>query len=186
MQGNGCGNTPFAVPSDVAYGTANRELPFMTAVEKTVRLPHPELPGADWADCFEIIRRGRPLTAREAAEQSLSAFPLWIRILMRLRDGLVAPFGLKTTTSLNADNRVGFFPILAEDSSRIVLGLDDRHLDFRLVVETGIAEAHGQTIRLTTLVHRKARFGTIYLATITPFHRMIVASMLNRLEVKVA
>jgi hypothetical protein len=182
MRGNGCGNTPFAVPFDVAYRTANRELPFMTAIEKRVRLPHPELPAADWADCFEIIRTGRPLTAREAAERSLSTFPLWIRILMRLRDGLVAPFGLKTTTSLNADRRVGFFPVLDENAGRIVLGLDDRHLDFRVVVETGIADARGQTIRLTTLVHRKARFGTVYLATITPFHRRIVASMLNRLE----
>ena len=39
----------------------------MKAREIAVTLPHPALPGADWADCFEVTVSGSGLTAEIAA-----------------------------------------------------------------------------------------------------------------------
>ncbi|MFP5077497.1 DUF2867 domain-containing protein [Rhizobium sp. YIM 134829] len=150
-----------------------------------VPLPHPKLPAADWADCFQTLRQGNPVTARRAAELMLTSFPLWVRLLMRLRDGAVRPFGLMGRETVEATvparARIGFFPVIDETNSEITLGLDDHHLDFRLVVTVENQADASQLISVTTLVHRKVTFGRVYMAAIAPFHRLIVRSSLNRL-----
>ena len=59
-------------------------------------LPDPALPGADWADAFEIDLRDRRLTAIEAARLTLGRMPGWVRGLMAVRNALGRIVGLKT------------------------------------------------------------------------------------------
>jgi hypothetical protein len=98
-----------------------------------------------------------------------------------LRDLLVAPFGLKTaaTARRTSTNRIGLFPVLSETPQRIVAGLNDRHLDFRLVVDVACSGA-GRRVTATTVVLTHNLLGRLYLAIILPFHRLIVRSMLRR------
>lgn len=112
----------------------------------------------------------------------------WITGLMKARDALVAGFGLKTSnqlTSLGVDDRakrVGLFKIYSTTEHEIVLGEDDRHLNFRLsVLCTAQPAPTGQRrLIVSTVVHCHNRLGRIYIFLIAPFHRMIVRSSLRR------
>ncbi|MCY0092644.1 DUF2867 domain-containing protein [Hoeflea ulvae] len=157
----------------------------MKAREIEVDLPHPALPGADWADCFEVQSDQNGLNAEQAAHQAFGRLPSWVAPLMALRNLVVRPFGLKgglkgdPETAAAGTRRIGMFPIISNTAREIVLGFDDSHLDFRIVVETDVRPA-GTAVRLMTLVRRHNRFGRAYLAVIMPFHKRIVAAALSR------
>jgi hypothetical protein len=138
------------------------------------------LAGAQFIDAFRITVDHSALDARRAAEKMMARSPRWMEALVALRNRLVAPFGLKTPvpTGTGADT-IGIFPVLSETPSRLVAGLDDKHLDFRLVVDVETA-GHGQRVVATTLVLTHNLLGRVYLAIILPFHRPIVRAMLRQ------
>jgi hypothetical protein len=152
------------------------------APEIKISLPHPALPGADWADCFET-RVNRPgLTAEAAAREAFERMPKWVDWLMALRNLMVRPFGLQGDPEAAAAGapRVGMFPVIRNEPDEIVLGFDDRHLDFRIVVQTEALNHQQTSVRMMTLVKRHNLLGRVYLAVIMPFHKLIVASTLSR------
>lgn len=140
------------------------------------------LPGAQFSDAFRIAVNDDTLIARQAAERMFERQPRWIGGLMRLRNLIVAPLGLKTPShgkALAADS-IGLFPVISETPGRIVAGFDDKHLDFRVIVEvTGTAPRRDVTA--TTLVMTHNLLGRVYLATIMPFHRIIVPAMMRQI-----
>jgi hypothetical protein len=141
---------------------------------------HPFLTGAQFSDAFSVTIDGATLNARQAAQRMLERPPRWIEAMMTLRDLLVTPFGLKTAASTeNFVDTVGFFPVLNETSNRLVAGFDDRHLDFRLVVDVA-PSGTGQRVTATTLVQTHNWLGRVYLAIILPLHRLIVRSLLRQ------
>ncbi len=139
------------------------------------------LSGAQYSDAFRMTVDGATLDARGAAERMLGRQPRWIRALMALRNGLVTPFGLKTSgpNDRTSSDIIGIFPVLGETPARLVAGLDDSHLDFRVVVDVATS-GPGQQVTATTLVLTHNRLGSTYLAIILPFHRLIVRSMLRQ------
>lgn len=147
-----------------------------------VTLPHPALPLADWADCYERLVPGPPASAIAFARRGLDQFPGWVRALLLIRNALVSPFGLKGSGADGKAEMVGFFPIVSQSSNQAVLGFDDTHLDFRIVVDVSPAGELAQRVSVTTLVRRKILFGRVYIALITPLHRLIVRTMLSRLS----
>jgi hypothetical protein len=140
----------------------------------------PLLAGAQFSDAFSIMIDGIALDARQAAERMLGRSPRWIEALIALRDCLVKPFGLKTSsaTATHVDT-IGIFPVLSETPARLVAGFDDSHLDFRVAVDVATS-GQGQRVTATTLVLTHNRLGRVYLAIILPFHRLIVRSMLRQ------
>jgi hypothetical protein len=109
----------------------------------------------------------------------------WIKPLLRMRDALVAGFGIKTSTQLEkaSDKRITIFKIYETNAHEIILGEDDSHLDFRVSVMHQIHISAAENTRhvvLSTVVHCHNRFGRIYIALIAPFHRMIVQSLLRK------
>jgi hypothetical protein len=154
----------------------------MTAIDQI--LPNDVLPSAQFGDCFSIIVTGRTLDAMTAAKQTIGRPPRWVGRLMALRNGLVRPLGLvtKPTAKQAPDAYVGMFPVISRAPSRVVLGFDDRHLDFRVVVEVRDAGGARQEVSAITLVETHNSFGRIYLAIIKPFHRIIVPAMLAQLR----
>ncbi|RCW71356.1 DUF2867 domain-containing protein [Pseudorhodoferax soli] len=111
----------------------------------------------------------------------------WVGRLMRVRDALVAGFGLKTGKHLAAlggsasRSRVGIFKVYSTSASEIVLGEDDQHLDFRVsVLCTGEpASEGGRQLVVSTVVHCHDRLGRAYILLIAPFHRQVVRSSLR-------
>ena len=153
----------------------------MSPVSRPVSLPHPLLPAADWADRFTLGLPVGNLTAREAARLALEHPPGWVRGLMMMRNALVAPFGLRGAAEKvkTSDMEIGGFPVISVSDDRVVLGFDDRHLDFRIVIDVRQDRPSGQTLSVMTLVHRNNLFGRLYLATVMPFHKLIVRRMLS-------
>ena len=142
--------------------------------------PNTLLPGAQFIDAYSVTVNAA-LDARHAAEKMTARGPRWIEALLGLRNRLVAPLGLKTAapTGNSAPDRVGIFPVLSETPDRLVAGLDDAHLDFRLVVDVAGCGSE-RRITATTLVLTHNLLGRAYLAVILPFHRLIVPSMLRK------
>jgi hypothetical protein len=92
----------------------------------------------------------------------------------------VAPFGLKTSGGERAPREIiGTFPVVSETPERLVAGFNDRHLDFRVVVDVATA-GRRQSVTATTLVLTHNWLGRTYLKVIMPFHRLVVRAMLRQ------
>jgi hypothetical protein len=139
------------------------------------------LAGAQFSDAFRITVDGAALDARCAAEKMLGRSPRWIEMLLALRNRLVRPFGLKTGAprQTGRSDIIGIFPIVSQTPDRLVAGFNDKHLDFRVVIDVA-RSGHGQCVTATTLVVTHNLLGRIYLAIIMPFHRLVVRAMLRQ------
>jgi Protein of unknown function (DUF2867) len=139
------------------------------------------LAGAQFSDAFSVVVDDAALDARHAAEKMLGHSPRWIERLLALRNFLVAPFGLKkpVPTRNGATDTIGIFPVVSETPGRLVAGLNDKHLDFRVVVDIATS-GHGQRVTATTLVLTHNLLGRVYLAIIVPFHRLVVRALLRQ------
>jgi hypothetical protein len=148
--------------------------------------------GADLLDSYAIVLPpATPGDPAILADRLLSHPPAWTRFLMGLRDRLMAPLGVKTSGAvlragaIDGRPRIAFFPVLSQSATEVVLGFDDRHLDFRtsVLVEPS-TQAGPARLVATTAVRCHNRLGRIYLTTIRPFHELIVRSSLDRLALR--
>jgi hypothetical protein len=138
------------------------------------------LAGAQFADAFCIEISDRNLDARRAAERMMARQPRWAEALLSLRNLLVAPLGLKTSGANPAMPRdmIGIFPVVSATPDRLIAGFNDRHLDFRVVIDVTTGEV--RQVTATTLVKTHNWLGRTYLAIIKPFHRLIVPALLRQ------
>ena len=143
----------------------------------------------DLSDAYSIdLPPGTSTDPEQLARHVFAHQAFWVSGLMTVRDLAVSGFGLKTIKrlkSLNpeaAKDRVGIFKIYSKRHHEIILGEDDKHLDFRLSVylvaqgETTI----GNRLVLSTVVHCHNLLGHAYIVAIEQFHRLIVKSSLRR------
>ncbi|MET2830159.1 DUF2867 domain-containing protein [Mesorhizobium shangrilense] len=158
----------------------------MTPTAQTFPDPEAALAGAQFADRYVLITDGLALTAHGAAEHTLGRAPRWISRLTQLRNLAVRPFGLKTGAEpdMLPESRIGIFPLISQAPGRVVLGLDDRHLDFRMLVEVKDLGAGRQEVAVSTIVKTHNLLGRMYLAVVKPFHRIIVPAMLAQVLTK--
>ncbi|MFY0622137.1 MAG: DUF2867 domain-containing protein [Pelagimonas sp.] len=108
----------------------------------------------------------------EAAETAFT-MPGWANGLMRLRNALVKPLGLKTGEDTQASDAI--FPIHLDTETERVMGTDDNHLNFRI----SVLKADGN-IHIATWVHANNIWGRIYLAVVMPFHILLSRNSLAR------
>ncbi|WP_035671285.1 DUF2867 domain-containing protein [Bradyrhizobium liaoningense] len=140
------------------------------------------LTGAQFIDAFRVEVGAAALNAREACTRMVLHGPRWIDALLRLRNILVRPFGLKTSGegAPAPSGLIGLFPVLSETPERLVAGFDDSHLDFRIVVDIS-GNAASRQVTSTTLVRTHNLLGRTYLALIMPFHKLVVRNMMGRI-----
>lgn len=143
----------------------------------------------DLSDAYSIaLPPGTSTDPEQLARHVFAHQAFWVNSLMTVRDVAVSGFGLKTSKhlkSLNreaAKDRVGIFGIYSKRDHEIILGEDDKHLDFRLSV---YLVAHGETtagnrLVLSTVVHCHNLLGRAYIVAIEQFHRLIVKSSLRQ------
>jgi hypothetical protein len=143
-----------------------------------------------YADAFRIdLAENRPIGMAELAYYLFgrkASFPSYVSWLLYLRDILVKPFNIRTTSQVNPANSQGhratFFELLQERENEIVLGEDDSHLDFRVSLLR--THEHGDQSRwhltVTTFVRIHNLVGRIYFAAIKPFHKAIVMGTMNK------
>ncbi|OSQ36190.1 hypothetical protein TMES_19060 [Thalassospira mesophila] len=115
---------------------------------------------------------------------------LWFRGLLAIRDGVVGPLGLKTSRTIRqttenhsstATGQIDFFAILQQTETELVLGEKDRHLDFQasLLLRPSPGTRHTELVA-TTVVHCHNLLGRSYLRAISPFHKLVIKSNLER------
>jgi len=142
--------------------------------------------GADLLDAFAIqLPAGASDDVEVLARAALERQAWWIRALTRVRDVVMATVAVKSSRAvgLAAAARgpvIGFFPVLSKSATELVLGENDWHLDFRVTIQLRADAANGRELVAGTVVHCHNRLGRIYLATIAPFHRMIVPASLEQ------
>ena len=125
-------------------------------------------------DFLDYYRCETAMDVEQAAKQAMD-FPFWVNWLMRIRNIAVMPFGLRT--DLSDGETIGFFPIVTRNDNEIVLGFDDKHLDFRISILTDGSHAYG-----STWVRRNNRLERFYLALIMPFHILIMRNTIGRID----
>jgi len=140
------------------------------------RIPEATLPRVDFADAFEIEL---PAGAGEDPEPWVRALfadpPAWVSAAMTARNAAVRLVGLRTTTGLSERG----FPLIARTVDEVVLGLDDRHLDFRVSVLTRPRGGRRMLVVATRVYLRNAA-ARAYFAVVRPVHPHVVRAMMRR------
>ncbi len=122
----------------------------------------------DFLDDYAVAT---PLSARDALQLALQ-MPGWAAALLRLRNALVRLVGLKTAGGTGLFG----FPVVRDTEDEIVLGFDDRHLDFRIT-----ALKSDGTVHISTWVRRNNVLGRLYLALVLPVHARILRGAIRRI-----
>lgn len=169
----------------------------MRKVSCSRQIPEGSLVGSqfksiDYIDCFSVGFADRSDISIDSIFTSFVNYsPRWIEQLIRLRNFLVKPFGLKTSSedipaniaSVVVGEQFGIMRICARNEQEIVFGEADRHLDFqasfRLVKGPDVDQLY-----CTTVVRFNNVFGKIYFFVIKPFHRLIIRTSLQQLKKK--
>lgn len=116
--------------------------------------------------------------------------PGWVQLAMRIRNALVRPWRLLTSSigcpvSSLLDQHAairfaGSHPvrrILQDDDqcAEVMLGADDRHLTFRTLMKVERLEEGGMRVSMATTVQTLNRFGWLYMCLVDPLHRRWIA-----------
>jgi hypothetical protein len=121
--------------------------------------------------------------------------PGWIAAAMRARDAVVGLFGLKKSSealptpnggALEIGDFAGIFRVRDRTSNELLLGDDDRHLDFRVsILYTSIIQAQDDadsgeaSVTVSTVVRFNNALGRAYFLPVRPVHRRIVPAMIR-------
>lgn len=152
-----------------------------------------ELPVATFLDIHDTDMKPELLLSR-LLTGFLTNSPKGVAVLMRIRNALVSPIQLRTSSlgcpvsSLLSDDKSNLFadtfPVLAEQvtdtRAQVLLGADDKHLQFRSCVDVQTTQNDTVKISLSTRVRPKNWFGHFYMAVIYMVHtRYIEPTMLR-------
>ena len=149
---------------------------------------------ADFADAYEALVPASDLTATEIYRAVTRQTPGWIDALMRLRNQVVQPFGLKNLSGMAVvapgdavpGKRMGLFEVVSCSDQELVLQDDDKHLLVQLSV---FKQTHNHThdkLTLSTVVHTHNTLGRIYMAFVGPAHKVIAPAVLRQAPQAVA
>lgn len=137
----------------------------------------------DFEDAYAFRSQSAGLSMEDIYIRIFNTAPLWVEYAMRLRNVLVAPFGLKTEIEKNRPPMIkegeksGIFRIYKILENEIVAGEDDKHLNFRVSVHRNMVSS--PVITVSTIVQYNNAFGRMYMTLISPFHKMVVKSILK-------
>ena len=147
---------------------------------------------ADYADAFGVrLPRTADLTVETIAWTFLNSVPGWVKALIWIRDRAAKLVRLKTAGDRGisaAARRPSFEPgtvagpwhVYGRSETEILLGEDDRHLDFRLSILRQGPDDHPAAVA-STVVRFHGWFGRLYFLPVGPLHRLIMPAVLREL-----
>lgn len=137
----------------------------------------------DFEDAYAFRSQSPGDSMKDIYIKIFNTAPMWVEYALRLRNVLVAPFGLNTemdknqAPSIKEGEKSGIFRIYRILENEIIAGEDDKHLNFRVSVHRAPGEL--PLITVSTIVEYNNAFGRMYMTLISPFHKMVVKSMLS-------
>ena len=149
----------------------------------------------DYVDSFEGVYTDdeNKISPTEIGKAFFSSEPKWMGMLFTLRNKMVSIFGLKTSndsynrqeilTNFNFEpnERIGLFKVFNKTENELVVGENDKHLDFRISLLKVSNDVKKKKIIITTTVNYNNWFGKLYFLPVKPFHKLIVPVMLKSL-----
>lgn len=139
------------------------------------------LPKIDFFDIFSTTNHVDSLEV--ISNKIFNTTPTWIAFLFKIRNSIANIIGLKyeLPADFNENFKVGgyikFFKIFDITEHQVVLGADDKHLNFKAVI-TRTTEA-SYNIKVTTLVEYNNHLGKVYMTIVKPFHRIVIKRMIK-------
>ncbi|MGR3857300.1 MULTISPECIES: DUF2867 domain-containing protein [Chryseobacterium] len=150
----------------------------------------------NYIDSFEgeFADGGRNIDISEVGKAFFTSGPKWGKKMFAFRNKAVGIFGLKTGSEAETrqkekdfkcevGERMGLFKVFDKTSNEIVLGEDDKHLDFRvsLLVEKSKVHPDENSLTISTTVKYHNWLGVLYFLPVRPFHKLIVPAMLKNM-----
>ncbi|MDR4950884.1 DUF2867 domain-containing protein [Chryseobacterium sp. ES2] len=150
----------------------------------------------DYMDSFqgELANDGRNIDISEIGKTFFTSGPKWGKKMFAFRNKIMGLFGLKTGYEAEKQQtekdfqceigeRIGLFKVFDKTNNEIVLGEDDKHLDFRvsLFVDKNKKEINKNSLTISTTVKFHNWLGVLYFLPVRPFHRLIVPAMLKNM-----
>lgn len=138
----------------------------------------------DFADAFAVdLPSPISLTADDIQIRFWTDMPAWVDFLMKLRNIMVRPFGLKGTensveefrNAIRTGSNCGGMTMVKKSENETLIKLDDKHLAAYISV---LVES--ERVSVITAVHFNNAMGRVYIAIIKPFHKILVKSTLKR------
>ena len=149
----------------------------------------------DYINSFKgsFIDRENGITPNIVCKAFFATAPKWINQLFNFRNILSSFSGIKSSPNANTKkslfesfkvemgHRLGLFKVYAITKNEVVLGEDDKHLNFRIYFHIRKQTTDGKIKELTvsTAVKFNNWFGRFYFLPVKPFHKFIVPSMLK-------
>src|SRR5215831_5740106 len=115
--------------------------------------------------------------------------PRWMNWMMILRNKIVPLFGIEVASvaeiiapqrraHYSVGDKIGAWPIYSLTENELVVGRDNKHLDFRLsILRTPSSTREIVTVSTVCLVHNF--FGKAYLFFVLPFHKLGVRLLIR-------
>jgi Protein of unknown function (DUF2867) len=144
----------------------------------------------DFVDAYEVQLSKRGLHVNEAYGAIFCFAPAWIRGLMHVRGHIAARLGLKHPCNshdvqqgeypkVELGQRIGPFTVQAITLNELIVGDDDKHLNFR--ISTMKTERDGRCfITVSTAVEIHNTLGRVYMFVVKPFHKFLAPYMVRR------
>jgi hypothetical protein len=149
----------------------------------------------DYTDSFQgsFIDKFQKIGTTEIGKSFFLSGPKWIDKLFAFRNKLVGLFGLKTSGKITDKQKmlnnfkcekgeqIGFFKVFDKTPNEIVLGEDDKHLNFRvsLFIDQQTNNQIAKKLIISTTVKFNNWLGRLYFLPVKPFHKLIVPIMLK-------
>ncbi|MBL0292749.1 MAG: DUF2867 domain-containing protein [Saprospiraceae bacterium] len=155
----------------------------------------------DYVDSFQgnFVDKNGNIGSTEIGKYFFESGPKWVDKLLAFRNILVRPFGLKTSRNLvdkqkvldnfkcEKGEQIGLFKVFDKTDDEIILGEDDKHLNFRvsLFIDKQNESRIEKKLILSTTVKFNNWFGRLYFLPVRPFHKLIVPLMLKGIIKKI-
>jgi hypothetical protein len=149
----------------------------------------------DFVDSYQssFYDKEQTIGAAQIGKLFFTSGPKWIERLFTVRNRIVGVLGLKTAGKISdrqqqLDNfkcepgeQLGLFKVFGKTEHEVILGEDDKHLNFRisLFLDGQPALSGERTLTITTTVQFNNAFGRLYFLPVRPFHKRIVPTMLK-------
>jgi hypothetical protein len=129
------------------------------------------------------------LNVQDAYEAIFGHSPQWVRSLLTVRGMVASVLGLKHVADADfsrapgenyqVTQRVGLFSVQSNESNELIVGDNDKHLDFRISIYRSSANGV-EIVTVSTVVEIHNAVGRLYMLVVKPFHRLIARSMLQK------
>lgn len=149
----------------------------------------------DYVDSFQGVftDKNDNITSTEVGKSFFLSGPRWVGQLLTFRNRLVGFLGLKTSGKIRdrqkmlddfrgeKGEKMGLFKVFDKTMDEIVLGEDDKHLNFRvsLLIDRPTSHDTSKKLIISTTVKFNNWLGRVYFLPVRPFHQLIVPVMLK-------